>query len=133
VEKVFIQNYANFEGRARRAEYWYFVLFNFVLTFGVIMFGVVFAFLGGFLLYPLLGLYSLATFIPNLAVIVRRLHDTGKSGATILIALIPLVGPILLLIYLVTEGDVGPNKYGPDPKQTNGEEIHKIGSSYKGY
>lgn len=66
-------------------------------------------------------IYGLVTFLPGLAVGVRRLHDTNRSGAAILLALIPIVGGILLLIYMCTEGDRGPNKYGPDPKENTAE------------
>jgi uncharacterized membrane protein YhaH (DUF805 family) len=65
---------------------------------------------------PIYILYGLALFIPGLAVAVRRLHDIGKSGWMILVALIPLIGGIWLLILLVKEGDSGSNEYGPDPK-----------------
>ena len=72
-------------------------------------------------------IYVLAVFIPSLAVAVRRLHDVGKSGWFYLISLIPLIGGIWLLILFVTEGDKGPNQYGPDPKAPNSEEINEIG------
>ena len=65
---------------------------------------------------PIYILYALAVFIPGLAVSVRRLHDTGKSGWFILLGLIPCVGGIILLVFVVTAGDVGDNEYGPDPK-----------------
>ena len=69
----------------------------------------------------LLGLYSLAVFIPNLAVIVRRLHDQDKSGWWILIALIPLIGGIWLFILYLIDGTPGPNRFGPDPKARGAE------------
>ena len=64
---------------------------------------------------PLYILYNLAVLIPSLAVGVRRLHDTGKSGWYILIGLIPCVGGLILLVFFVTQGDMGDNEYGPDP------------------
>ena len=122
-KKVFIENYANFEGRARRSEYWYYVLFNFIIVFGTMILGGLLALIihpaTFFIFYILLVLASIANFIPNLAVIVRRLHDTGKSGWYYLIGIIPLVGPILLLVALATEGDRGTNEYGSDPKTSS--------------
>lgn len=127
-KKVFIENYANFEGRARRSEYWYFVLFNFLVTFAAWILSFLFIFFGGFLLWFVIWGFSLATIIPNLAVQVRRLHDVGKSGWTILFVLIPIVGPILLLVYYCTEGDRGDNEYGPDPKMSIDRTINNIGA-----
>jgi len=108
--KVVRDNYANFNGRARRKEYWMFFLANLLI-------GVVFGILGQIasLFSYISGLISLALLIPGIAVAVRRLHDTNKSGWFLLLALIPFVN--LYLIYLlVIEGDKGPNQYGPDPK-----------------
>lgn len=65
----------------------------------------------------LIGLYSLAVFIPSLAVTVRRLHDTNHSGWMYFVSLIPLIGGIWLLILLCTDGTHGQNQYGPDPKE----------------
>ena len=126
--KVVRDNYANFEGRARRQEYWMFVLFNFLF---IVAIALVSGVLAGLLDAPgfmfLYIIYVLAVFIPSLAVAVRRLHDVGKSGWFYLISLIPLIGGIWLLILFVTEGDKGPNQYGPDPKAPNSEEINEIG------
>ena len=117
VKKCF-QNYANFNGRARRAEYWYFCLFNTIIS-------VVLSGLGrlaggeGFIATALTGiasLYSLATLVPGLAVAWRRLHDIGRSGGYWFFIFIPLAGPIILLVWLAKAGDVGDNPYGPDPK-----------------
>ncbi|MNG93455.1 Inner membrane protein YhaI [compost metagenome] len=108
--KVVRDNYANFNGRARRKEYWMFFLAN-------VLIGVVFGILGRVtsLFTYVSGLISLALLIPSIAVAVRRLHDTNKSGWFLLLALIPFVN--LYVIYLlVIEGDRGPNEYGPDPK-----------------
>ena len=111
-------NYVNFDGRARRSEYWYFVLFNMLVN---AVFAVLISFcregsLGIRMFTGLSGLYSLAVFLPGLALCWRRLHDIGKSGAYYFIAFIPLVGPILVLVWLCREGDAGDNAYGPDPK-----------------
>jgi uncharacterized membrane protein YhaH (DUF805 family) len=98
-----LKQYADFNGRARRKEYWMFALFNFLISF-------VIGFIGGIMEFTLLGtIYSLAVFIPSIAVAVRRMHDVGKSGWFILI-------PIYNLILACTNGESGENKYGTDPK-----------------
>lgn len=107
-----LNKYAVFDGRARRAEYWYFVLFNLIVSIALMAIGAV---IGDF--FGIISLlYSLAVLIPGLAVAVRRLHDTGKSGWMILAGFIPLIGPIWLLILMITDSDAGDNKYGPNPK-----------------
>ncbi|MFG2640246.1 DUF805 domain-containing protein [Streptomyces sp. NPDC048370] len=106
-----LKKYAVFNGRARRQEYWMFVLFNIIAL--IIVAAVDFA-IGT---YPLLyAVYALAVFLPGLGVTVRRLHDTGRSGWWILINLIPLVGGIILIVFLATEGNQTDNEYGPNPK-----------------
>lgn len=115
-----LKKYAEFNGRARRKEYWMFVLFNIVIAMGL---GVVDGILSAILdnqVNPFGGLYSLAILLPSIAVAVRRLHDTGRSGWNYFIVLIPIVGAILMIIWLVKEGDVGPNQYGADPKAVEG-------------
>jgi uncharacterized membrane protein YhaH (DUF805 family) len=99
-----LKKYTVFTGRARRAEYWWFTLFNTLLSYGLTALGV-------FVLHIswLGSLYSLAILLPSLGVAIRRLHDVNKSGWFILI-------PIYNLVLLVTPGTVGPNEYGPDPK-----------------
>ena len=105
-----LKKYAVFHGRARRQEYWMFVLFNFI-------FSIVAGFVDGLLGSVALGvIYSLAIFIPSLAVSVRRLHDTGRSGWWLLIGLVPLLGMIILLIFAALEGDEASNEYGDNPK-----------------
>ena len=111
--KKVLSNYATFSGRARRTEYWMFILINIVISF---VLGIVDYLLlgddGGFL-----GLiYSLAILIPSIAVLVRRLHDTNRTGWWVLLAFIPLIGMLVLLIFAVLEGDKSVNDYGPDPK-----------------
>jgi uncharacterized membrane protein YhaH (DUF805 family) len=107
-----LKNYANFDGRARRAEYWYFFLFNMIIAFPL-------AIVGGLIGNTILStLYSCAIFLPSLAVGVRRMHDVGKSGWYLLI-------PIYSFILAVTEGDSGPNNYGPDPKDESQNDPHK--------
>ena len=104
-----LKNYTKFDGRARRKEYWMFTLFNFIISLVLTLF-----------IAELLFLYNLAVLIPGLAVAVRRLHDTGRSGWWVLISLIPLIGFIILLVYLLEDSEDGSNQYGPNPKK--GEE-----------
>ena len=120
-------NYANFTGRASRKEYWMFVLFNVILDVIAIildnMLGTTFKLGEGYYATSLpygwiYLLYSLGVFIPGLAVFVRRLHDTGKSGWMLLLLFIPIVGAIWLLVDVCTDGNPGDNIYGPSPKVT---------------
>ncbi|WP_405389721.1 DUF805 domain-containing protein [Streptomyces sp. NBC_01102] len=105
-----LKNYAGFSGRARRKEYWMFLLFNAIVA-------VVLAGLGVAIESQIpYGIYILATLVPSLAVIVRRLHDTGRSGWWFLIAFVPLVGGIILLVFMCLEGAQEPNEYGANPK-----------------
>ena len=106
-----LKKYAVFSGRARRKEYWMFVLFNMVFTF-------VLGFLDGILSAGFLVVfYYLAVLLPWIAVAVRRLHDVGKSGWFLFIGLIPIIGAIWLLVLYCIDGDVGENNYGPNPKE----------------
>ena len=117
-----LKKYAVFSGRARRMEYWYFVLFNVIVAFVLAMIDALLGTTTGVSSFGLLsGLYSLAVLIPTLAVLVRRLHDIDRTGWWILINLIPLVGTIVLLVFALTPGTPGSNQYGPDPKQATGE------------
>lgn len=128
-KKVVFENYANFNGRARRSEYWYFALMNLIIA---IVLTVLDSALGlNFDPLPygyLYVIYLLAILLPSIAVAVRRLHDVGKSGWFYFIVLVPLIGPIWLLVLFFTEGNKGENEYGPDPK-AEGNEIHEIGSN----
>lgn len=110
--KKVLVNYVNFEGRARRKEYWFFVLVNFMV--GVAL-GIVSPFINEWAV-ALYWLYSLATFLPTLGVSIRRLHDIGRSGWSLLVSLIPIIGPFIALFWFVTEGDDDENKYGYPPK-----------------
>ena len=104
-----LRKYAVFDGRARRREFWMFTLINVIIE---IVLSILFR--GWLSVIP--SLYSLAVFIPTIAVAARRLHDIGRSGWWQLIALIPLVGIIILIIWWATEGQRGANKYGSNPK-----------------
>lgn len=108
---VLKNKYATFTGRARRKEYWMFFLFNILIAIGL---GIIEAVLG---IPGILGMiYALAVLVPGIAITVRRLHDTGRSGWWILIGLIPLIGAIILLIFMVLDSQAGDNEYGPNPK-----------------
>ena len=115
-----LTKYAVFSGRSRRMEYWYFVLFNIIVS---IVLGVIDGLLGTSGSYAgaglLSGIYGLAVLIPSLAVTVRRLHDTDRTGWWILIALVPLIGVIVLLVFALLEGTPGDNQYGPNPKEAS--------------
>lgn len=117
VSSVF-SNYANFNGRARRSEYWYFMLFNVIISF---VLSILMSLTAGSALSNVFriiqSLYMLAVFIPGLAVVWRRLHDIGRSGAWYLIILVPLVGVILLLVWLCKDSQPDANEYGPCPKE----------------
>ena len=119
--KLAISKYADFSGRSRRSEYWYFVLFYFLILMAVtfaegFLFNTAFTYVVGFLFF----------IIPYFAVAVRRLHDIGKSGWYYFLIVIPLVGSILMLIWLCTDSQYGLNKWGPNPK---GEGNGQPGSS----
>ncbi len=105
-----LKKYFVFSGRARRKEYWMFFLFNFIIMIGLT---VIDAVLGTVVLGML---YSLAVLIPGIAVFVRRLHDIGKTGWWFLIAFVPLIGAIVLLVFMVMDSEQGENQYGPNPK-----------------
>lgn len=115
-----LKNYACFTGRSRRKEYWMFVLFNVIFSF-VLGFidGLVGTFDSEIGLGILGGMYSLVILIPGLAVSVRRLHDTGKSGSMIFVGLIPLIGWIWLIILMTIDSDPGENKYGTNPQEVD--------------
>ena len=113
------RKFIDFSGRASRKEYWTFTLINAAIYIGLYMIGAMFS-------GPrsneslnaadcLSGIFSLAALIPGLAVGVRRLHDTNRSGFWILVALAPCIGGIILLIFYLDSGDIGANQYGPDP------------------
>ncbi len=116
--KVVRDNYANFNGRARRKEYWMYTLYMILIMMALsIVVGIITwisSTLGGLLSF-VVYLASLGLFIPSLAVGVRRLHDTGKPTWYIVFAFIPILNLYLLYLF-VLEGDKGPNEFGPDPK-----------------
>ena len=106
-----LKKYGVFSGRAQRKEYWMFFLFNFIIAF---VLGFVEGLAGG---PGVLGsLYGLAVLIPGIAVSVRRLHDTNRSGWWVLISVVPFIGGFVLLIFMMVDSQPGDNRYGPNPK-----------------
>ena len=115
--------YAKFDGRATRSEYWYFILFYFIISFVAVLLDTV-------VINPMLGatpeqaqkggflqiILALALLIPSIALGVRRLHDIGKSGWWILVGLIPIIGFIVLIYFYVQDSQAGSNIYGSNPK-----------------
>ncbi|HUP99442.1 MAG TPA: DUF805 domain-containing protein [Aeromicrobium sp.] len=110
--KSVLGNYAKFDGRARRSEYWYWALAVLVAEVIVLAIRAAASGLGQILYFALV----LAVLVPSLAVGVRRLHDTGRSGWWLLIALIPIIGAIVLIVFYVQDSQPGANEYGPSPK-----------------
>lgn len=106
-----LKKYAVFAGRAHRTEFWMFTLVNYVI---IIVLGIIETAVG--LVGVLTTVYVLAVLLPNLGVTVRRLHDTDRSGWWILIGLIPVIGWLVLLIFMVLDSTEGDNQYGPNPK-----------------
>lgn len=107
-----LKNYVGFSGRARRKEFWMFYLFN---AIAIAILYMPFIVTQETSLVFIVPVYLLAVFLPTLAVIVRRLHDTGKSGWWYLITFIPF-GGIVLLVFMCMDSQSGPNQYGPNPK-----------------
>ncbi|MCX5810018.1 MAG: DUF805 domain-containing protein [Proteobacteria bacterium] len=114
-----LKKYAEFSGRAQRKEYWMFLLFYILIYIAfAIIDGVTGTFSTKAGMGLLGGLYAIALLIPCIAVTVRRLHDTNRSGWWILIGLVPLIGNIILLVFMVQDSYPGENRYGPNPKDT---------------
>jgi uncharacterized membrane protein YhaH (DUF805 family) len=112
-----LKQYAVFTGRARRKEYWMFVLFNIIAVLVLAWVDGLTGTLNPMTGYGLLsGLYSLAVLLPAIGVSIRRLHDTGRSGWWLLLAFIPLVN-LILLVFMVFDSQPGDNQYGPNPKE----------------
>jgi len=112
-----LTNYTEFGGRARRKEYWFFILFNILISIAfTIIDGVtgLYSIETGVGLFS--GIYSLAILVPSIAVGVRRLHDTNRSGWWLLISFIPLIGAIILIVFLASDSNPEENQYGQNPK-----------------
>jgi uncharacterized membrane protein YhaH (DUF805 family) len=135
-----LRRYAEFTGRSRRKEYWLYVLFLVIVgvLFGMLdtalglggsasswhstsgpQVGAGGSFHGGVLTL----IFWLATLVPSIAVAIRRLHDTDRSGWWLLIGLVPLIGGIVLLVFMLLEGTRGPNRFGPDPRDPAPESV----------
>jgi uncharacterized membrane protein YhaH (DUF805 family) len=112
-----LKKYAVFNGRARRKEYWMFLLFNIVISIVLALIDTTLGLMvaGGSI--GVLGLiYGLAVLLPGIGVAIRRLHDTNRSGWWLLIGFVPFIGVIVLLVFMVLPGTAGANDHGPDPK-----------------
>jgi uncharacterized membrane protein YhaH (DUF805 family) len=108
-----LKKYAVFEGRAQRAEYWYFLLFNTIISIAIFILTVIAPKIGSILT----SLYLLVLIVPSISVTVRRLHDTGRSGWWWFVRLIPFIGAIVSLIFMLLDSQPGQNKYGQNPKE----------------
>lgn len=123
IKNVF-SHYADFNGRARRSEYWYFTLFNIIVSSALSGIGRFLAYLlpltsefqQDIIAESLSVIWSIAILIPSIALVVRRLHDIGKSGWSYLVILIPIVGFFIILVWVCTDSDRGMNEYGDSPK-----------------
>ena len=110
-----LQKYAQFTGRATRQEFWMFALINVIIS---VLIGMIDSILGlnSGTIGPLGGIYSLAVLVPSLAVGARRLHDIGRTGWMQLLALIPVVGVVILIVFWAQDTAPGDNIHGPNPK-----------------
>ena len=122
-----LKNYATFSGRARRKEYWMFFLFNVLISLGLGVLDVVAGtysveYETGFFS----GLYSLLVLIPSIAVSVRRLHDTNRSGWWIVISLIPIIGVLVLFVFTCLDSQPGTNRFGANPKEASSQTLPAV-------
>ena len=121
-----LRRYTDFQGRSRRKEYWMFLL---GVIIAVLLLSLIEGALGlsvmvGGVSGPLTVLFFLAIIVPSIAVQVRRFHDQDKSGWFVLLSLIPIIGGLIVLVFMLLEGTRGPNRFGPDPKDPNsGAEV----------
>jgi len=112
---VVLERYAKFDGRAGRGEFWWFALANILVYLALL----ILAQISGLFLV-LYFLYALAVIVPSIAVAIRRLHDTDKSGWLLLLGFVPLIGVIILLVFYIQEGTAGPNQFGPGAEPAAG-------------
>lgn len=120
-----LKRYAEFSGRSRRKEYWMFVL---GVIIAVILLSIIEGIVGlsgmvGGVYGPLTLILMLALIVPSIAVQIRRFHDQDKSGWFLLLALIPFIGGLIVLVFMLLEGTKGPNRFGPDPKDPGSAEV----------
>ena len=122
-----LKNYATFSGRARRKEYWMFFLISALISIVLTLLDIL---LGTYSVeYEaglFSGLYSLLILIPSIAVVVRRLHDTDRSGWWILISLIPLIGVIVLFVFMCLDSQPGTNRFGANPKEAVSQTLPAV-------
>ncbi|WP_448757939.1 DUF805 domain-containing protein [Aggregatibacter sp.] len=122
-----LKNYATFSGRARRKEYWIFFLISALISIVLTLLDIL---LGTYSVeYEaglFSGLYSLLILIPSIAVVVRRLHDTDRSGWWILISLIPLIGVIVLFVFMCLDSQPGTNRFGANPKEAASQTLPPV-------
>lgn len=112
-----LKKYAVFRGRARRKEYWMFTLFNTLISFAVGLVDGILSVITSTDQSILSAIYLLAVLIPSIAATTRRLHDTGRTGWWQLIGFIPIIGTIILIVFLAKDSQPGSNAYGPNPKE----------------
>ena len=115
IKKVICENYSDYNGRARRSEFWYWQLFNLIMNIIFFILAYVISTQISFVLIPIFIIISLIFLFPTLTIMVRRLHDTGRSGWFLLLLLIPIIGWIILTIWFCQDSDYQ-NEYGPSPK-----------------
>jgi len=122
-----LKNYATFSGRARRKEYWMFFLFNVLISLGL---GVLDVVAGTYSVEYETGffsaLYSLLVLIPSIAVSVRRLHDTNRSGWWVVISLIPIIGVLVLFVFTCLDSQPGTNRFGANPKEATSQTLPAV-------
>ncbi len=112
-----LKNWKDFAGRSRRKEYWFFILINAIISIGLSIVDQIIGTANAESGFGVLGtVYALVILVPAIAVTIRRLHDTNKSGWWILIIFIPIIGPLVLLYFMIIDSDEGDNQYGPNPK-----------------
>lgn len=124
------RRYADFSGRSRRKEYWMFALLQAIVA--LVLIGLMLGTAGttpgdtasaSMLWIGLLVVWGLGTIIPSIAVQVRRFHDQDRSGWMVLIGFIPYIGGLIVLVFMCLAGTRGPNRFGPDPKDTNSIDV----------
>ena len=115
IKSVILKNYVNFQGRATRAEFWWFFLFNFIISLLLSVLGRAGT--------TLQSIWSLAIMLPQLGLGARRLHDINKSGWLMLLSLVPIVGWIILIVWWAKVGDMTDNQYGPVPQTPTAETV----------
>ena len=127
-----LKKYAVFSGRARRKEYWMFALFNFIV--GIFLFGIASIVVNAEMVTAnkviiiIYLLYTLGIMCPSIAVTVRRLHDTGRSGWWVLIGIVPIIGAIVLVVFTVQGSQQGDNQHGPNPKMMETQSKRQEGN-----